>query len=703
MDRWALIKESLTKEKEELENEISDLELKKAIEQELPNSLQYLTYPKTGLLKVESKQNIQYFFPDTKELFQLADKLSDLMAFLYSNKFNAFRIRKAKDILRKILREYDLNGFKIAKIIDELEFCHKILKFNNSNKYNNEYITNMVKDSINSMIELLKNDYQLIINRIREIITPRIEEYKANPTDYDSTLFVLEKRLSKLRNIDLVFGADSLISFFDSYELLDFFYKWISDKFSEEEQLEIIIDITNFGIHRKDISEENKIDDVVNLNREEVIHEMQQETKQENIDIMNLDLTKFTREEKGILTSIRHTYQDLLEMYGGGVHLSYTDEYHDIDRNDHYFAENKTTIDWPMILDDMEENLFPHVYDDKEFVFKVFKYIVELRKKDKELIRKRNAQIVKISGMIKDYDEILHHVRKYDSRLDYLIEGNHDESAYELEGVTPEYVDLCYFVNHTVQSFIKGLDADHDGLIDQNNKHYFDTEKDKVSLQGITKKHESILGICREKISKYQEKEQGKYIESNDGEVDYDNAKNLVFCSSDIKFDNEFGHFSEDEQKEFRKSVKIMTAFMFSEANFDRLYRKKNGTKSRELDKNNPVKGKYFDSWRCRGLGDSRTGVIHFTRVNLDIKNKLIERYNLDKDCAILVFFDVIATSGANHDPYEDLIKYIDSHFAEFERIGKMFSDPNTNMNELFRIINNGIEIRDNLLKERVY
>ncbi len=433
-----------------------------------------------------------------------------------------------------------------------------------------------------------------------------------------------------------------------------------------------------------------------------IVNDLSNTITKEEITFDNLNLSKFNLREKEIINNIKELYNHLIDKIKIRKKIILLGN-----RDDNYLQNNK--YNWDIILSDIEDNLLPNIYDSKDEVLHNFEIIIKLANRRNEEIHSLTSIIEYLDLYLKKLKTALKYGDKYDTKYDYLIEEKYDKDS-ELFGfqVSYEYVCMGYYLKHTVEGFYNELKKYRD-----NYQRYLDNDLlldgIKIDKKRIDERFNSIMLECNRKILVYQESEQSKFKDDYSEEKEYGQSVNLVFCIDNIDLPSE-GH-----RRELKETLKDFTGKSHKQlkkagnSRRDQLAtikRAKDTNGERVIEYNDSsVKPycKYFLPYRYAGQADYRTGLIHFNKVHPVIKKKLQERYNLSNHCGIYGVFMVIFAPGANHTEYVNLEDYIKDHMDEIDKLGEMFSDPNIDINILYRIIDDGINLKEELVKDKVY
>ncbi len=587
-------------------------------------------------------------FPNLNAYFVDLEMINNILSLIHNNEFDKISQEKVISFLQKM----DFSSDEIDKIIYNLKVCQNMYIREN----NDSFVQKMVKEAREKMFECFDSLFQTLFSELIKRIKVGYTSYQ-NGDSYQKESVELKKYIDQLKKIDVKFSNSGLVEDFESSSELEMFYDWLIKRMLMTHQQEILKEIALFHLKMKEHHLENE--------EEVTLVKKAKDKKSEDIN-------------EAIFHKIKIIYEEIKKVVS--ERINFTDLEFGNNRRDNYLFQGK--VEWGIILADLENNLFPNIEKDKERVFSIFQIIIDIYEQEKKDRLKWESILHQIEGYINTLTPLLKYAKGYSHQYDYLIETGQDFSDINSE-LSFEYVDLCYFLTHDCQKFVDELNKYMEIVKKKYQEHYL-LVNEEATLLDISERFRGLLQKYQEKMDNYQK------IDALPEEISFEHCKNLIFCFQELDFTDEYGRDDSRKRKEFIGSVRKIAQNRFSNNNINKV-RENNGTK-RQADK--VIEGKYFRVFRLRHSDDYRTGIIHFKVVNPIIKKKLQEHYNLDSDCAFLAAFDVIKVS-AGHDEYSGLSNFVDKNREQLETLGKMFAEPDTDMDKLYRIIDGGIMIRD--------
>lgn len=706
MDEFVILKNSIEKEIADLRASLLNIENKHNKSRELQDIIDNIYNETIKLIDVDRKNKVKELFPELSDLVSKVDSLSDLETFLKLKKYNSIDNDGFKELLARSGLSYDA----IEKLLSELEFCRELDELVSDPLYDDESMKKSVMQSNQLLINTIDTNYHALVKKLIDLLKEKYEEkYGSDKEDYEEIINELQLKIDNLEEMNSRFDEHGLVSFFENREKLQEFYQWMKDNVDLEIQLNIIIAVTKYGLARSlDLGkeEQEELDETIDRNREDIIGGLQETSKVESeITFDNLDLSKFENEQT-IISRMKVLYEELSNKTKERLGFISEEESKVIDRVEYYFVDDK--YNWDIILADIEDNLLPNIYQDRDLVFNAFKIIINVVDKRKTEESEIKIGIAKLNEYLGQLNPFMKYADKHETKYDYLIENNYDKNS-ELFGhqVSYEFIDLGYYCKHTLEPFVNELvdfKKTYENCL-RNDSIILDSDKFNDGI--ISEKFIRILGECNSKFNAYQVAEQEKFKSPEEVTKSYDYSENLVFCIENIELESE-GH--RNELRETVKELEGKTHRQLENAGntpreqLDTIDRKtETGEKIRYDDPRIKPYCKYFLPYRYAGQADYRTGLVHFTKVHPEIRKKLQERYNLGNQCGIYGIFMVIKAANSNHNEYADFEDYINDHMQEIDKLGMMFDDPNTDIDMLCRIIDDGITKKESLISNKEY
>ena len=701
MEQFAILKASLEKDINELNDKI--INTKKDLESAnlIKDIIEHLYNKKIDLIDIDYKNKTKKIYPELSSFFSLIDTFNDYMNLMKLKKYWSINSNE----LQKILQSVNLSKDEIKKALDELEFCQELDEIINDPLYDDLSMKQEFHRSNQFLINLFDNYYHQCIEKLIEIIKDKYnQKYSSNFLELTQSL---QNKVDELERINKLFDDSGLIGFFEDKEMLEKFYDWMKQKIDVKFQLSLIEIITEYGISKVDsIKNNEEVDEILNHNRDNVLESLQELAKKEqNITFENIDLSKFDLDSKKIILKMKEVYAEISKLSITRCSMISRDEMETVNHLDYYLFEDR--YNWDIILSDIEENLLPNIYTKNDLVLTLFELIIQIYNKYQKELEIVNKNIKIITEYLNNLTPLIKYAEKYDAiKCDYLIENNYDRksSLFYYYG-SYEYVDMCYYITHQLKQFIDELMNNKAKLQDLIDRHMVFTEDMQINEEKLQEDFEIIYGICHKKINLYQNS-QNDLLSKDDSKVEHEYAENLVFCIDDLDL-SEDGY-----RRELRETVKDLTSKNFRQLQNGNTGREGLSTIRRktpsgvEIEYNNlAVKpyAKTFLPYRFSGQANYRTGLIHFNNIDPIIKKKLQKKYHLGNQSVVFGIFMVISSIKSNHNAYSDFENYLNDNIEKIDELGKMFADSNTDIEQLYRIIDDGIDKCQTLIGEKEY
>ena len=676
MDIFIKLRELINSSVKELEKEIDKINNDIDRNEEIKRIIKVLDNDEVYLSQIKM---IGQYFPEYLNYIMLLNEIQSMLLSIENRHFKEV----LPDRIRVVLSSADMPSADVIKTINDFILCDKL-----DNYIKGEEVDSRIKEIV---LESYRNVSNKLDTAFQNILGVLANEIKRNFVPAQSNIFQNQKNhlineIEVLKRIELLFNDNGLISDFNQDDL-KFFYNWLSDKLSFDERKEIIKNIIYFQSKKQIKTEE----DIIDENRKKIIEKIKSIilTKEKNC-FDSIDFKSLNEEDLNIVLEIKRIYLEMNKLYS--ERIVFTDAELG-DRKDSYYHDK---IEWEIVLADIENNLVPNIIAKHDFVINVFKYIIDIYKKyenQKKSMESLKGKIQTIDLLLVKLKKLLNCDELYNTSYDDLFDNNIDSSDLRYDGKY-EYYAIRYFIRKSIVPFIEDLENKLNIISSELAKNKIN---DDISIDEINDKYDLLTRQYYDKLD--------SYLKTHDTENNYDKSANLMFCYGNLELPTE-EHQSEliETLKDFKEKspYKLNTAGTSRREQFAPIKRP-TGVKDEYITFDNPrIKPycKFFLPYRYAGMANYRTGLIHFNHVHPIIKKKLVERYDFNANGGIYAVFKVIQTVKADHDQYADFVKYIYRHMDELEELGKKFANPNTDIEELYQVIDNGIEIKNELIKD---
>ncbi len=625
-------------------------------------------------------KRIGYYYNELNDYIMLLQEIETIMKSIKNGYFKEV----IPDRLRFILQNADIKGNEIVKVMNDFDICDKL-----NNYYKYEFSDSRIKNIIDLAYENLVNYINIAY---QDIFGKLVDEIRNRYNSLSKTDLLIEQKeklnnyLEKVKRINSSFNDTGMIHELSEDDLA-YFYEWLKTKYKSEDSSIIITNIIKF-------QKVKMKEDVIHENWEKVMEKMNNIVLSSKNPFKNIDLSEFSEEEKSVILEVQRIYQEMSKIYTERIKF---DDQELLDRKESYY-HNK--IEWEIVLADIENNLLPNIINNKDFVIKIFKLIKDMYykyevKESKYNACKKKVQIIKI--YLHDLDKILDIDDLYDSSLDELITNNvpFDDPRYNDRYY---YYNIRYFLRNNVIPFKFELQNELEKISKIINSDIDNYNDDILNINELKNKFESIMKKYSDIYEKYIiEKEELENEEMIDDNKEI--KANLVFCLHEVSFDNAKENDEEQRKAHFKETVRNLHNRQFTKMTKDEIHTigYPSPTKRKKiLEFDDP----YFTPYRYKkDLDEYRTGFIQF-KICRENKEKLKMFYNLGDEYAVLVPFMSVHVPKGNHKEYEDFVKYIRTNMKYLESIGKKFQNPKTDINELRKMIDTGLEIKENIIKD---
>ena len=604
-------------------------------------------------------EKLRRFFPSSNKEFDLLKKFVSYKELIEFNKTKNINLLDLEQDIRHICSMYDIPPHGVLDEIiaaihsfgdnspDIMNVGKNPFVFEQTSPFSikksvfpldKRMLASVEQNSRNSLITYINTICYMLANKIINFIE-KVNEREFLNLDFENKDKEYAERIALIEKYSSKFNKSSLLSVFSSKEELDEFLALIKTLFDDSTCLEILKNI------RED---QEKLETVV-----------------EEISFSNLELSKFTDEERKIIEELREIYEDeqIRDTKAPfGENISYESRFEDY---------QKATIK-DLLLD--VRTLLQHIYDNKD-VIKIFKLIVDLYNKNTLRIV-RETIISDLYRIIDDFNNIISFIRNT---------YKDQNSAYEEIRVLESYINSIKNEYLPIALDLKKEDLDFDENIDNE-------------LDNIVTKFKSEIKKWKKEMTAY-------YHESDSIEEEREDTDNLVFClEDDIDLSDE-GH-----QREFIGAIEALE--MKSSRDLKKGSGRNGMTRLRKTTENgdekdfvdyvnyNILRGRgsiHFVPYRYSNNPYYRTGLIKFEPSQV-VKDFLEKKYGLSKQSAYYGVFQVIRSMGADHSEYKFFEEYLLGNYQRIEEIALLFASDNPDFDKLVEVIDSMLKIKKDKL-----
>jgi len=658
----------------------------------------------------------------------------------------------------------ELDKYKpLQNVIDELENDPSKINTLNLNNILSEFMTKEEAETICEMIETIKEtqsffkDPDLEGTGLTEQIIELTKKIKAQLQRYYDSQHIkilnknpylikeYTKRKEQLESQLKLFENGKLNRALSKIETENLFEELEKSNLDKRVVLELMRDITKYNIeHTKVIEEiksnllESKIDKNALVVREilegqgEVKEQQKEESITEIIEKETSEITDLSPEENDILNKINSLIVRKSQKLSVDIEIlckrlagNFTLE----DRIKLYIKDNK--YNWPLIAEDLKNNLIPNLNQNKEQIFEIFKHILsyiekeeQIKKQSDELKEKLKEQKVKIQEIFEQNKNIIEEYKKLTER-----ELNERRSVYSLIKVGkieelmpkdynkvndiiftmslyPELVELEKLIGEEITNEIVSISNyeflinEANNLLEQYNKMQ-ENQKEKIEL--LTKQIDEL--------KEEEEKSQEQSVQSNIRGYDLKNTKNILLV---LKTDGDIPCFDKDLKKEKQETNAKKNAITKTIDAFERFYYNSEYKSYYNNIQGNNSDGKvfYITSSGKRAYDEEMSPRRHWPPgkgrvcyINIPIcKENLQKLYSIYRNpnfliddhsnkTFVILLVGVGIVKGVSHDDYDDFNKHINHNRHHIRALKSLFANPNTDIEILKRIIEDSAEI----------
>lgn len=677
--------------KEYLNNEIVILEKKLKTIENNKNNYQGLAQIR---LILDDTDNYQKIFNEELIDNSLSDNLKnkiDLFREL-NNLISDFEndFFKIEDLnFERILSNMDISLEKQNELKAKLDTFKQLYPYINDSEYEDDTIKQMVHSGIEEIIIILKEQIKKMLDTIIQELREFYEQSILELNNLVSEADIITQKLNTIKYYNNLFTNDGPIILFKNEKLFNGFLDYLKNSSLEiTTQIDIIVAISKYNLEylSQIIKEKNSsIVDIVSDNLQSVSSQLANKVEENLGEIVVLEniVDILNDEEKEIFTKIN----EIISLHSNWVFedtITMLNDDFSIDSRECLYYLNRK-LDWNIVISDIKNNLIPNIKTNKTECFRVFRYICDCY--NKEIIQEQRRGLLKeLSDKIEKITiKEIEIINGYSINKDYynwLVEQSEDNNAdiyIEAVGKSLKWLRLGYFLVNKLMNYS-----------DKLNNYIFNCEFNEDIVKELTDEFHELM-------EEYKKELEGKEVKTEDGVIENDNNlligdQNLVFL-----FEEQSEDLSDNLKDELLDTIRSSTNSSFRTLrSTNQLSILKYFTPTGKEEEHN------YDTFKCyrfRGLADTRTGIIQFS-ICEENKEKIRKIYNLQQDYAILAILMPISVPRANHNAYKYLNGYIFKHKEEMEKMGRLFNDPNTPIEKLCEIIDQGITMRDEMIRK---
>ena len=681
MEEFVLLKSTLEKQIEDLREKVNEIYEKQEAYKEEKEIVEKLYNKETEEFSNKRRREIIRLYPSMAPLFEVYTKLVNYYNLLDCSKYDQIDSKELSEVLKITCSPL----YNIGQYMKDLEYCKKIypvvLDYSFKDKALKDNVTKVCLSLEDRMNEIIKSSVNAILSTIKKEFNNKFFGLEEEIKSIDD----LRKEMELLRRLDIFDKDGNIKEFFESKEKLEIFFTWMIEHVDINTQIKLIPLITKQGLIANAKEKENE----VAINRELVLQDLQPESsKEELFDINSIDLSSYTEEEKQIVLQGIDTYLEIRKIEKNRENFLTREDKED--KESFYLLDD--VYRWDIVLFDVENNLIPYVSADKENVLNSFKLIIDIYYKYKEELEKRNNILNEIIEEIEQYQELVLFADKYSSsQYDYVIENNIDENSSEYpKGIPMAQISMSYFINHDIKKELEELKKIKAKIEEKIKiKQIMTEENDGVNIGFLDARFDFIYDEGLEKTEEFKEVLKGNYTNKEEEINQSEETENLVFCITNPE-ETDDREYQEDYKKAYELLAHRQDWTLAKQLH--PLWKRSSTGKKESYDIPN------VDMKRIRALGDSRIGIARFD-VSEEMMKILKDRYKLGDDARVYGVFNAV-TPGANHKTYADIHKTVSHNIKYIAMIGQMLNGKNLNIDNLFEIIDSGIERRNALIGE---
>lgn len=672
MDEFKQLKVFINNKIDELKSKLKKI---KQVEKEYNSEKELINIDETNILSNRRKKDILLLYPSFKKDLKEIDTISH---YLFSIKNGELQDINTYEF-RAIINELGLDNSQ--KIIDDFRLLKR-----NSDK-NEEYYQNVE----NLTLELFLT-YKSFINSIKFNLLKEFDE-KYGSINFENEINSILTQLEELKKYDIFNDEASIVKYFDTSEEIGEFFNWIKNNVEEELQEKLIPLLLSEELLKENV--EKAREQEILQNRDKLIENLQDK----HIDVSNIDLSNYNELEQETINKGLEIYKELRMNIVDRNDLLVDQENLSVEEKEYFYLLNDR-YNWDVVLFDIENNIIPKISENKENVLNTFKLLNKHYDRYKMERDRRNDLLDDIFEQVESYEKLIRFGEKFNSNQYFYVireQINEDDERYP-KGVSFKQIQMNYFLNNVVKKEIEKLNElrrkienniNNNSIISETKEIELDSLRiiDGINIDSLSDEFDKIYENASQFVDSFKEELKKVYEQSGvfiPNELS-GKPRNLVFCLFDIeksrtsKYGKTFLRTKQD--------LSSMDSSSFREPKIKVLY----------LDEKDETKFDipHMDFFRIRQLNSKRSGFVKIypSKKVIEILRK---KYNLDDDFEIFGIIDSI-TKVSKNEVYKALIDKIRDNNQEISRIGELFYNGD-NIEELFQLIDNGIERLDNII-----
>ena len=682
----------LLEELSKKEQEIKELEAIKAKQAENEQMADTLFDERKGSFNYNTKKKLKRENPEILEMIEAVEKLGRLIMNMSKHGASKYSPEEFQEIISK----GGIGIFHIDYLIKEYNYCRELLEIIDNPEFHDRAMRKQYDDTVNKVIDEIDKAGDQRIEQIKQYIRQGGKEKKYDLDKVDSEIANLTREKEVLEKYLPMFKEDGFFPSFENDEELNEFYEWMKLNINEEDQFQIILDVSKNKV-RKALEDTLDVDEIEE-NRKELEEQLLESTEEQLNHILdNIDL--YNEEDRETIIKFITRYKELSKRFSERASL--LDNTATLEDRKYVYMMNDT-YNWESVLADLEDNILPNLEDnllkgDKKTI-DTMKYLVSLCEKEEKDISIRKESIKKIREYIDTLEGFMKYQEKYDtSQYDYVLEQDikENEEGYP-KGIPIEQIRMSYFLRNNTSKLLEKLKEVHEHLnkVEKERESLDDEFKERhVNFDVVDKKYEKMRLDTLRVVNDFMHLVELSYEPDEEEGIEFNPTENLVFCLNiDIDDIDENGRkemietLKEHEEKKSWKMKKTQSSELKSNTK-----NAKNKTHITVLSTDD------YDAYRHRGTPDGRTGIIKF-KLDSKIKKLLEERYNLSPQSSVYGIFNAINVPGADHNSYEVLTEYVKRNRPLLDHISDLLRGKVKNSKELFSIIDDGLEKKDRIV-----
>ena len=639
-------------------------------------------------------EDLKLFLKETKlyenklnQLLSQINKITSIQKLLQLLNSSNKTLNKNDEVLyyldqaTKQIIEKNINILNLQSYVNSLDFNDEELK-KNINLKKQEIINIINQNLIHIKKELIKNINEILNHHLTKTISKKRSNEKYNKV-----------YLETLKMYFSFFDENVIIKPFKSRKELESFFEFLmNSSLNKDSIFNLIILFSKFNIDYY-----NNLKNIKNASIK-IIVDKQVEKANENLENL-IDNDKEVIEEATIVENKNaeivltqaeiELYNEVKKIIDTFESLNIDNDYYELfkddfvlsSRMDYYEINNK--IDWSVIVTDFKKILEPNIETHKEEIIEIFKYIIELNKKQIKAYKELLCVSESIESILKLHQEEVLFFNKLNDKekniylrcFEFLEKNDLEQLEQYISDVLKinyEQLSLFYILN-------KLMDL-KDEIKDIKTDYKKEKTIDKEILETIIKIYEEIKKEYNNLASNLKE---NNNVSKENAELINPHQKNFVCI-----FDDSMQISNENERKAINSCVEYVkyhdwSKFTLEGHIWDLLkYKLPNGKEKNYMDEE-------FAAGRIR-RNDYRVGLVVIKNICEDTKHKLKTRSNLEKIGVIALVLGAIYVK-ANHNLYSEFNKIISDNKSSIDEYVRLFKDPNTPEEVLFDIIEKGI------------